>query len=85
MNFADAWTAFTLGDLVTVSDGMPEPTKTGGLPWRAWRSHNFTGKLVVRSGTSNPRRMTFELPAAGGATVRYEIIETIPHNFEVSP
>src|SRR3546814_8025622 len=56
MNFAEAWTALTVGDTATVSDGLPEPSKPGGLPWRAWRSHNFNGTLVSKDGDHAPRR-----------------------------
>ncbi|SKB32343.1 hypothetical protein [Sphingopyxis flava] len=83
MNFAEAWNALTIGDVISVSDSMPEPSKVGGLPWRAWRSHNFTGTLVAKSD-AQPRRMTFELAPLDGATVRYEIVETIPHSFETT-
>lgn len=80
--FSECWDTATLSARVTVSDGMPQPSNMDGLPWRLWRSHNFTGSLVAKlDGT--PRAMKFELSPANGATVSYEIVEGLGHSFTI--
>jgi len=82
MTFSEFWDSAEIGDTATVSDGMDEPTQETGLPHKAWRSHNFTGTLVEMINT-NPRRMRFELPKQGNATISYTVVETIGHTFTV--
>lgn len=78
--FTECWDTAALGAVVTVSDGLPEPSNSEGLPWRLWRSHNFTGTLTEKK-PGTPRRMVFELEPLNGATVSYEIIEGLGHTF----
>lgn len=82
ISFAECWDTAAPDMRVTVSDGMPEPTNPNGLPWRLWRSHNFTGSLKQKIAGS-PRRMVFELDPTAGATVSYEIIEGLGHSFAI--
>src|SRR6478609_8419930 len=37
----------TEGMEVVVSDGKPEPDEHMSLPWRQWKSHNFTGTVLA--------------------------------------
>lgn len=83
LSFSAAFATLSIGAHVTVSNGLPEPTKVGGGPWRVWRSHNFTGELVEKIDES-PRRMVFQLPKEGGALVSYTIVEGLGHGFEVA-
>lgn len=82
LDFATAWTSFAIGGSVTVSDGMPEPSKPEGMAWRLWRSHNFTGTLVEKLGDAQ-RAMRFQLAAVGGVQVSYDVAEAVAHQFEV--
>lgn len=81
--FSECWDTAAIDTHVTVSDGMPEPSNPDGLPWRLWRSHNFTGSLKEKKPGA-PRRMVFELDPVGGATVSYEIIEGLAHTFTIT-
>lgn len=92
MTFAEAWDAFTVGDQIRVMDGLgaggtssPEP-KPGGHPWRAWRSHNFTGEL--REKIEEPgrafaiaMRCALTAPNARDNEVIYTVVEDVPHGF----
>lgn len=80
MSFGAAFAIFNLGNWVVVANGNPEPSKTGGVPWRIWRSHNFTGQLVEKI-EGVPRRMVFSLPEEGGAQTSYTIVDGLGHNF----
>lgn len=80
--FSECWDTAALGARVTVSNGLPEPSNPDGLPWRLWRSHNFTGALTEKRPGA-PRRMVFELDPSNGATVSYEIIEGLGHSFAI--
>lgn len=82
--FAECWDAASLDDTVQVSNGLPEPGNTAGVPWRIWRSHNFTGVLVQKSDASAPRRMRFELAPEAGAIVSYEVYEGAGHTFTIT-
>jgi hypothetical protein len=83
MDFAQAWEELAIGDVVTVSNGRPCPsTNRGGLPYRLWRSHNFTGVLVEMSEGEAGRTMRFELAAdASGSVVGYSVAEGGGHGF----
>jgi hypothetical protein len=80
MDFAEAWSAFSIGDKVAVSDGLPPPSNPAGVAHRAWRSHNFTGRLVEKVD-GGFRAMKFELDPEGGATIAYTVQEAVPHVF----
>ena len=67
---------------MNVSDGTPEPSNPAGVPWRAWRSHNFTGTLAEKIDGA-PRAMRFELaPNDAGNVIGYTVLEAVPHSFE---
>lgn len=83
MDFATAYSTFSPGDYVAVSDGKPEPSRRGGIPWRHWRSHNFIGRLVEKA-SGKSRCMKFEIAPAGGTQVEYAICEGVGHTFEPS-
>lgn len=80
MSFGSAFATLSVGDSASVSNGLPEPSKVGGTPWKAWRSHNFTGQLVEKIEEA-PRRMVFRLAQEGDARVSYTIIEGLGHSF----
>lgn len=82
MTFEEAWEAFSLGDVVKVSNGLPPPsTNTEGIPYKAWMSHNFTGTLVAKND-SEYRSMQFDKPPCPiGNVVGYIIQEGIGHAF----
>ena len=82
MSFGAAFATLTIGQTATVANGNPEPTKVGGVPWRIWRSHNFTGQLVEKI-EGVPRRMVFRLPEDGGAQTSYTIVDGLGHSFTV--
>lgn len=82
MDFAEAWTAFAIGDRVKVSDGTPPPSSnTTGMPYRAWRSHNFTGTLIAKID-GDYRGLQIECDPEAGATIAFTVAEGIPHTFE---
>ena len=80
MSFGAAFATFALGDSVVVANGNPEPSKSGGVPWRIWRSHNFTGTLIEKV-EGVPRQMVFQLPEEGGVRTSYTIVDGLGHNF----
>lgn len=80
MTFEEAWNSLAIGDEVTVTDRTPEPTNSAGMPWRAWRSHNFTGRLIDKID-GEWRAMKIEMAPEGGATVAYTVQEAVPHTF----
>lgn len=80
MDFAAAWDAFGLGDEITVSDGAAQPSNPDGIPYKAWRSHNFTGHLVEKID-GEYRAMKIELAPEGGAVIAYTVQEAVPHTF----
>jgi hypothetical protein len=85
MDFSQAWESANVGDYLTVSDGIAMPSLIGGMPWRCWRSHNFTGRLVDKvDGQIGRRAMRFELAPHGRASIAYTIHETGGHSFAVS-
>ena len=75
---------FEVGDRVKVSDGTPPPTNLDGAAGRAWRSHNFTGRLVEKID-GDWRRMRIELPPEPNFTVAYDVAEAVPHTFDAQP
>lgn len=79
-DFDTIWTTGTIGDSFTVSNGQIEPSIAGSLPWRHWRSHNFTGMLVEKVEGA-VRCLRFRLPPEAGATVTYEVSEAVEHTF----
>jgi len=81
MDFAAAWDTLEIGDRVTVSNGLPEPSNPIGMSWKLWRSHNFEGELVERID-GDWRCMRFELDASLFARVSYSIVEGIGHVIE---
>jgi len=82
MDFAAAWDAFALGDRVKVSDSTPPPsTNTHGIPYRAWRSHNFTGTLIAKVD-GDYRGLQIECDPETGAIIAYTVAEGLPHTFE---
>ena len=83
MDFAQAWDILSIGDLVAVANGKPPPSaNTEGVPYKAWRSHNFTGALVEK--IDGPfRAMRFELPADElGTVIGFTVQDAVPHTFE---
>lgn len=84
LSFSAAFASIDTGTMVQVSNGLPEPSKPGGVPHRIWRSHNFTGELVDKQG-GVPRRMIFRLPQDGNVRISYTIEEGLGHSFEVAP
>ena len=80
MTFDETFTQASIGDYLSVSDGTPEPSKSGSLRWKTWRSHNFTGKLVEKHDTSS-RKMRFELAKTAGVTAGFIIVEPSAHTF----
>jgi hypothetical protein len=82
MDFAAAWDAFAIGDRVKVSDGTPPPsTNTNGMPYRAWRSHNFTGTLIAKID-GEYRGLQIQCAPDGDATIAFTVAEGLPHTFE---
>lgn len=85
MNFAAAWSASTVGDYLSISNGQPMPSVVGGFPWRLWRSHNFVGRLVEKgAGPAGQRMMLLELAPHAGAKIAYSVHETAGHTFAPS-
>lgn len=82
MTFDEAFAALNIGDTVVVSDGNPKPSVIGALPYNIWLSHNFTGEVVSKSGTT-PRSIKFSLPRENDAVISFTIVEGTPHNFEM--
>lgn len=82
MDFATAWDTLAIGATVTVSDGTAPPsTNTDGVPYKAWRSHNFTGTLAAKV-PGDFRGMRFDLPPTeNGSVVGYIITEAAEHSF----
>ncbi|HEX5183580.1 MAG TPA: hypothetical protein VFW19_10570 [Allosphingosinicella sp.] len=82
MDFATAWSTFAIGAQVTVSNGLPPPSdKTDGLPYMAWRSHNFTGTLTAKLNGAF-RQMSFNLAAdENGNIIGYVVAEAVTHTF----
>lgn len=85
MDFALAWVAFNVGDNVTVSTGKPPPsTNVDGVPFKTWRSNNFTGTLAEKID-GEWRKMRFELPPlSGGSVIGYVLVEGAGHTFEAA-
>jgi len=83
MDFALAWATFDPGDYVSVSDGSPEPSVTGGPRWWMWRSHNFVGQLIEKDDTA-PRTMLFKLNKAGDAEISFRVSEAVSHTYIAS-
>ena len=80
MSFGATFASVEIGQEVIVSNGNPEPTKIGGVPWRIWRSHNFTGTLIEKV-EGVPRQMVIQLPEEGGVRTSYTIVDGRGHNF----
>lgn len=82
MDFPTAWDAFSIGDLVAVSNGAPTPAAgPDSLVMRIWRSHNFTGELVEKMG-GEPRAMRFQLaPNEAGNVIGFTVRESDGHGF----
>jgi hypothetical protein len=85
MDFAQAWETLSIGDQVAVSNGKPPPSaNTEGVPYKAWRSHNFTGELVEK--IDGPfRAMRFDLPVdEAGTIIGFTVLEAIAHSYELA-
>lgn len=87
MIFEDAWNLPT-DTLVKVSNGLPPPsTNTEGVPYNAWRSHNFTGTLEEKIERAGWRYLRFEVLSTTTPEqvvyLAYEIAEGQGHTFEV--
>lgn len=80
LSFSSAFATLAIGSSITVANGLPEPTKTDGVPWRVWRSHNFTGTLVEKI-SGMPRKIVFQLPPDGNVHASYTVVEGLGHNF----
>ncbi|MES2903275.1 MAG: hypothetical protein V4696_03740 [Pseudomonadota bacterium] len=62
MDFETAWTELAIDDRVAVSNGQPPPSANQeGIPYKAWKSHNFTGELQEKKTVLGWRYMVFKL------------------------
>lgn len=82
MNFAEAIAAFSIGNYVAVSDGLPSPGGENIFAWNIWRSHNFIGQLAAKDSIA--RTMTFDLYPRNGASVTYVCKEAAGDTFAAS-
>lgn len=81
MNFSECWDAVPVGARVEVSDGSPQPSNQNGTPFKMWRSHNFTGELVEKTGDAPHRIMGFRLDPEETVTLTFGVNESTPHTF----
>lgn len=81
MTFEEAWDTLAIGDECAVSNAEPQPTNIFGDPFKAWRSHNFTGTLVEKID-GDQRAMRFELPPSLAYVIAFTVLEIVPHTFE---
>lgn len=84
MQFSDVWNEIAIGTVLSVSDGRPPPsTNTSGVPYKAWKSHNFTGILKEKVEQEDWRYLRFELePDKNGNIIGFTLAEGIGHFFE---
>jgi hypothetical protein len=62
MTFEDIWNDIELETVIAVSNGRPPPsTNIEGIPYKAWKSHNFTGTLEEKIERNNWRYLRFEV------------------------
>jgi len=92
MDFAQVWDELEIGDRVAVSNGKPPPsTNTAGAPYKAWRSHNFTGAIAEKleteteAGTYRSMKITMSCPVMApdceNNEITWTIQEGIGHSF----
>lgn len=62
MTFDEAWD-LAIDTVVTVRTGPPPSTNTEGYPYKAWKSHNFTGTLEEKITRDGWRYLRFEVNA----------------------
>lgn len=82
MNFAEALAAFSVGNYVAVSNGLPAPSAENILAFNAWRSHNFIGQLAAKDSVG--RTMAFDLYPHNGASITYLCKESAGDTFTAS-
>jgi hypothetical protein len=88
MTFDEMFEAVEIGASVKVSNGLPPPTNIQGLPYKAWRSHNFAGVLIEKID-GEYRSARFEMscpllaPDAVGYAVQFTISEGYGHAFTI--
>ena len=88
MTFEEIWNSVELETVVTISNGAPPPsTNTQGIPYMAWRSHNFTGTLEEKINRNGWRYLKFEVLAdttpEAVVYLAYEVAENVTHQFTI--
>lgn len=89
LNFNEVWDNVVEGETITVSDGTPPPSSnTQGVPYKAWKSHNFTGILEAKISKNNWRYLRLEVTNTSTPSevsyLAYEIAEGGNHRFEIA-
>lgn len=81
MKFNIIWEC-DIGTEVSVSNGKPEPQPAimSNKSWREWFSHNFTGTIAQKGGTSR-RWIRFEIIISSNITGGYTIYEDLKQDF----
>ncbi|MFN3465251.1 MAG: hypothetical protein ACK4X1_14375 [Terricaulis sp.] len=77
--------AFALADstLIFVSDGRPPPAGSfGDRRYNLWRSHNFGGEIIARSGEA-PFRVLRISDLGNPQYVEYDVSESVAHVFSL--
>jgi hypothetical protein len=88
MTFDDIWNGTELETVVAVNNGKPPPsTNVEGIPYKAWKSHNFTGTLEEKVERDGWQYLRFEVLTSETpdqvAYLAYEIPKGGSHTFEV--
>lgn len=82
MDFDQAWKTMDVGDQVKISNGRPPPSMNKqGKPFKAWRSHNFTGTIKQKIDGEWRSMVIMMDPDENGNQVGYTVQEGIGHVF----
>lgn len=72
-----------LGTVVLVSDGAPPPPGAfGSVRYNQWRSHNFGGEIISKTGEA-PYRVLRISDLGNTYNVTYDVVEWVPHTFSL--